>query len=671
MTSGGLAAEAADILIVDDQPANLRVLAVILSKAGYRVRAAPDARLALEAIESKLPDLVLLDVKMPGMDGYEMCRRLKAAERSREIPVVFVSGAGEVVDKIQGFAVGGVDYIAKPFDSAEVVARVNTHVRLRQVQRSLHELNQQLERKIEERTCRLRESEERYRLLVTSLPVGVYQRELRQPGRMTMANPAAVQMLGYDSTEEALAVDRGSVFVDPAQRQEMEALLETTGVVNGHELRLKRKDGSLLWARIWAHVVGSEEHAVVEGIIVDTTDIHEAEQRQTELLHQLHMSEKMGAIGQLAGGIAHDFNNVLAAIIGFTELAQSDLPDHCAEPAYYLSQSLQAAERARTLVAQILAFSRQTEQEKKPIHVSPILREVVGLMHASLPSTIEIQWDIQTQRDTVLGDPTQIHQVLMNLCTNAGHAMRGQIGVLTLNMSCQAIDEEGATSFAEPVTPGDYLVMTVGDTGPGMDETTLRSIFVPFFTTKPKGEGTGMGLAVVHGIVGSHQGAVRVESAPGKGTTFEVFLPLLPTRKADEQSEEALLLPRGRGEHILLVDDETWLVELWSVQLRQLGYGVLACSDSVEAWERFRAEPDSFALVLTDQTMPHKTGLDLAREILALRPNTPVIVCTGYSEGLTEEEAQRHGIKALLKKPVSRTVVAQLIRQLLDEAGPE
>ncbi|MEI6126015.1 MAG: PAS domain S-box protein [Pseudomonadota bacterium] len=384
--------------------------------------------------------------------------------------------------------------------------------------------------------------------------------------------------------------------------------------------------------------------------------------RERQLEHQLLQSQKMEAIGTLAGGIAHDFNNILGGILGFTQIAQEKLPKE--SPAqYYLGETKKLSDRAADLVRQILSFSRKNLMERKPVMIHLIVKEALKLLRASLPAIIEIRQSINAQAGLVMSDPTQIHQVIMNLCTNAAHAMEGKSGVLGIDLSPVELLSEEMPAYPD-LQPGDYVRLTISDTGTGIDPSIADRIFDPFFTTKEVGRGTGMGLSIVHGIVKSHGGTITVTSAPGKGSTFQVLLPRM-RGEAVSETEHTQSLPCGT-ERILFVDDEVSLTELAKMMLEPLGYKVTAVQSSNEALDLFQKAPVKFDLVITDLSMPHMSGYDLARKLIKLQPHIPVILCTGFNEANLKNKASELNIKAVLTKPINRKVLAETIRTVLN-----
>jgi CheY-like chemotaxis protein len=376
----------------------------------------------------------------------------------------------------------------------------------------------------------------------------------------------------------------------------------------------------------------------------------------------------MEAIGTLAAGIAHDFNNILTSIVGNTEMALDQMPAE--DPVRRnIERVRQSGFRATDLVKQILTFSRQAEQERKPVLLAETVKEVFNLLRSTLPSTIDIRTtiDIDPSESIVLADSTQLHQVMMNLCTNAAHAMRAEGGVLAISLD-EVMADASLVSRYPDLKPGPHVVLTVSDTGQGMDSATVGRIFDPYFTTKKPGEGTGLGLSVTLGIVQSHSGAISVYSEPGQGARFKIYLPKAVTKVDHVATEVKTPLPKG-NERILFVDDEQLLVDMAQEMLQPLGYQVAAGTNSIETLERFKAEPLAYDLVITDMTMPGLTGRELARALLAVRPDIPVIMCSGFTEFVNAEEARKAGIREFLMKPYTTVSLAKTVRKALDESG--
>ncbi len=399
-------------------------------------------------------------------------------------------------------------------------------------------------------------------------------------------------------------------------------------------------------------------------IATDISRIKDLEKESFRVQAQLQQAQKMEAIGTLAGGIAHDFNNILSAVIGYTEIVLCDVPEDTSQHRN-LREVLKAGNRARDLVKQILTFSRQTEQELKPVQINQVVGEALKLLRASLPTTVTIVQNIQSD-STVLADPTQIHQVIMNLCTNAAHALRSKGGHLEIELSDLALGGN-FTDQHSYLSPGVYIKLRISDTGHGMEKAILDRIFDPFFTTKEPGEGTGMGLAVVMGIIKSHGGIITVDSEIGKGSTFNVFLPVIQ-QDVEQEVRTKAPIPTG-NERILFIDDEKTLVDLGRQILQRLGYEVTIRTSSVEALELFMEQPHKFDLVITDMTMPNMTGDELAGKLMNIRADIPVILCTGYSERISKERANDLGIKEFILKPIVMRELAKTVRNVLDKNG--
>ena len=431
------------------------------------------------------------------------------------------------------------------------------------------------------------------------------------------------------------------------------------------EFRFLHKNGTYLWILAQGSVITDKSGQAIRmiGSHIDITERKLADREKENLRAQLTQAQKMESIGSLAGGIAHDFNNILSSIIGFTELALDDVAKGTP-----LEDNLQevytAGKRARDLVKQILAFARQSAEIRKPIQVDTIAKEVLKLIRSTIPTTIEIKENIRS-RSLIMGNTSQVHQLFMNLCTNAAQAMDDAGGILEIGLTDVEINGQTALQLSE-LKFGNYMKVTVSDTGPGISPDIMGSIFDPYFTTKGAGEGTGLGLALVHGIVESYGGKITVDSELGKGTVFSIYLPITESRE-DLRPYEKENLPSG-NERILFVDDELPIAKMGSQILARLGYRVTVRTSSVEALELFRSKSDDFDLVITDMTMPNMTGDELAMELIALKYDIPVILCTGFSKKITDEKATEIGIKAFAYKPVAKADLANTVRKVLDEA---
>jgi PAS domain S-box-containing protein len=542
--------------------------------------------------------------------------------------------------------------------SAKVAARTAD---LRKTNEQLYE--EILERRKAERA--LRATERKYRGFFENAVEGAYQST--PEGQYLSVNPALARMYAYASPSEMMAAIGNiarDIYIDPGMRQRFQEMIERDGEVRNLEYQVRRRDGATRWISENARVARNRRGHVLyyEGTVQDITRRKEAEAEATLLEKQLLQAQKMEAVGTLAGGIAHDFNNILTAINGHAELAKLTTGEN-PETLEHLARVLQAAGRATDLVRQILAFSRQQEQRRAPLQLRAIVEETLKLLRATIPSTIEFQTSLAADAPLVLADATQVHQVLMNLGTNAWHAMKDRPGRLQVRL--EKFEMDAALAASQPrLRPGCHARISVADTGCGIDQATLARIFEPFFTTKPLGEGTGLGLSVVHGIMQSHDGAVTVHSQRSEGTVFHLYFPAHLGAVA-RVATDAGPIPRGNGQRILFVDDEEVLAKLGQSTLEHLGYRVDCQSNVVDALAAVRGEPQRFALVVTDQTMPRMTGFDFAGELLRLRPDLPIILTTGYSTSQTVERVRAIGIRKLLPKPHTLRALGTAVHEVL------
>ncbi len=518
---------------------------------------------------------------------------------------------------------------------------------------------------------KIRESEARYRLLSDNISDVIWVLDLKDAG-FSYVSPSVENIQGYTS-EEFMKLSLEKIF-PPQSLKYANALIseelniDKAGAADPSrsktmELKQYCKNGSTIWIEVTAKFIRDKDNRPISilGVSRDITERKKAEAEKKKLESKLQQAYKMEAVGTLAGGIAHDFNNILSAVIGYTELGLNEAANHPGLKKK-LDEILKAGYRARDLVKQILAFSRQAEHEKKTVQAKLIVNEALKLLRASIPTTIEIRLNLMSDA-MVLADPTQIHQILMNLCTNAEHAMSEAGGILEVSLNNVNLDQNFAIRNPE-INPGRYLCLTVSDTGQGMSKELIKRLFDPFFTTKTPDKGTGLGLSVVHGIIKSHGGAITVQSAPGKGSSFNVFLPVVE-KQIQPGVEISLQVPTG-NERILFIDDEKSITDLGRQVLEQLGYQVEARTSSIEALELFKNFSNDFDLVITDMTMPHMTGAKLARELMRIRPDIPIILCTGFSQSINEDQALKIGFRAFVMKPISIEQIARTIRQVLD-----
>ena len=484
--------------------------------------------------------------------------------------------------------------------------------------------------------------------------------EINLNGDITLANNTCEII-----TDMPLNVLIGSSFYlqfSAESQKKAIAMFEKTIRGESPEYESKLRNGRLCYFKNIPLCDHREKTVGIFCMLRDLTEQKQTENFKIQFEKQLRNSQKMEAIGTLAAGIAHDFNNILGAILLNTELAMKYIPeDH--ENYQRLNEVIKSSHRAKLLVEQILTFSRQTNYEKKSIQLIPLIKETTKFFRASCPSSIDIRNKITTENDRIIGDPSQIHQLLMNLCNNARYAIKNNSGLIEINLAEKFIKDHDSSTYPE-LTPGYYLILTVKDNGSGIDEKIMDRIYEPFFTTKNVGEGTGLGLSVVHGIVKSLNGDIFVSSRPGKGTIVDVFIPgIESTSEEINTSNESI---PGGTERILFVDDEESLVRVISNVLKSFGYSVTGTTSSLEALDIFREQPYNFDIVLTDLTMPQLRGIDLADKLIKIRPDIPIILFTGYNDTIEGEKIKKSSIKKLLFKPISSSSLAENIRQILD-----
>jgi len=510
---------------------------------------------------------------------------------------------------------------------------------------------------IEERTRTLKQSEARFRAIFENTSIGMCQWTIDE--RFTMVNPSLCRMLGYTRKDFFAKTLTGMASKDDLalSHQKKNELLDGESDSLTFEMRFVHQQGHIVWASVGSFLV-RDEQGVPSSFITHIQDISHTKKLES----QLRQSHKMEAVGTLAGGIAHDFNNILGIIIGNTELAFDDVPDW--NPARFNLDEIKIASlRAKDVVRQLLSFSHKTERKRKPIRIDSLIKESTKLLRSSIPTSIEMRLNLPKQICAINAEPTQIHQIIINLCTNAAQAMDQTGGVLGISLAEIVLAQETFSSYHN-LAPGHYVQLTVSDTGYGIPSQIRDRVFDPYFTTKEVGKGTGMGLSIVHGIVKSHDGAISLYSEPGKGTTVKVLFPAIEATPVDGRpgSEE---LPTGK-ESILFVDDEESITKMGRQMLERLGYTVDTQTNPVSALETFRLNPEQFDLIITDMTMPKMSGDQLAKEALSIREDIPIILCTGFSEKINGEKAHDMGICMYIEKPLYQHDLAIGVRAALD-----
>jgi PAS domain S-box-containing protein len=637
--------DAGKILIVEDETIVALDIKKKLVKLGYNVTdIVSSGEEAIEKVGETPPDLVLMDIALEGdMDGIEAAKRI----RSRyDIPVIYLTAHSDKKTLDRAKVTEPLGYIVKPFERAGLHAAVEMAIYKYRAKRKLEEKDETFQNLAENAGDGI--------LIVTT------------DGKHVYANRRAVEITGYsDSQLLEICFDE---FIGPGKKRRTpgsEEWLKQTLFPQKKELNIKADGKEVILLEMTGTKTIWHGQPAVLVLLRDISELKRAEEERNRLLAYLEQTRKMEALGTMAGGIAHDFNNILSIILGFTELSISELPDE--EPIHAnLRRVINACLRARDVVRQILTFSHPGEKQIKPVKVGSLVEESLKFLRSSIPSDIETRLNITAAADVVLGDAAEINQVLINLCRNAVFAMKDKGGTLEVTLEDVEINDTGAIYFHD-LNPGHYVRLTVADTGHGMEPGVMKRIFEPYFTTRDVGEGTGMGLALVHGIVKKHDGAVTVQSEPGKGTTFQVYFPLSDKEiVTDIDVKTTGLIPRG-NERILFVDDEEEVVGMAKRILEYLGYHVEAKINGREALDMFQSHPQQFDLVIIDLIMPRISGTALAKEILKIKPGISIIICTGFREKIDKEEVKTMGIDAVLSKPIVMHEIARTIRNVLDK----
>jgi len=661
------------ILTIDDDDCIRQSIKDHLEDLGFEVIEAENGEIGLALFRKEKPNLILVDLRMPKVGGLEVLETV--IQESPETPIIVISGMGLLEDAIHALHLGAWDYVVKPIQDMNIVnhaiERSLERARLRsessmyqhkleaEVARQTQDLKQANEELKKEIAIRKRAEQESQLLAQVVEQAAEAILISGSNGIIRYVNSAFEEISGL-SQAEVIDTHFETFLKNPDKQEVYEDLISTLQKDKVWRGRLinKKKDGTAFHLDMTVFSV-YDDVAPVSNFVAIGHDVSDT----VSLARQLRQAQKMEAIGTLAGGIAHDFNNILAIIIGQTELmelfnVQSDTPLY-----QRLEEIRKAGYRAKDLVSQILTFSRQSEHPRKPVKIAPLLKETVQFLRASIPTTVEIRSDVYDNSLMIHADPTQIQQVLMNLCANAAHAMKNTGGLLSICLKSVHLDQNAAENFLK-MSAGDYIELSVSDNGPGISSTVKERIFEPYFTTKKEDEGTGLGLAIVHGIVNNHGGSISVSSQPGAGSHFHILLPQYQSTDQQENNDKQKEI-RGEQERILLVDDEPALLAVTEELISQLGYQVISETNSEVALKIFTESPFYFDLVFADLTMPKLTGIELSEKIHAIRSDIPIILCSGYRQTFELDDLRQFGIMSFIKKPFNIPELSQTIRNIL------
>ncbi|MBF0501928.1 MAG: response regulator [Candidatus Riflebacteria bacterium] len=643
------------ILLVDDNPDNLKLLAKILIANGFTVRASDNGRYAFKSVSIDPPDLILLDVKMPDMDGYEFCRLLKADPLSVHIPVIFISGIRDEESKVKGFEVGGVDYITKPFQSREILARVQTHLSMSRMQRHLEEI-------VMERTSKLQAAREHFQKLFELASDAFFIHDLE--GNVVDVNRQACRSLNFTHKEILqLKLSDFETGISPEQLKNI-ADRAANGVRIVAEGRHRRKDGSTFPVEVSLGVFQDQEPRLILAIARDISERKKAEAEREELQLQLAQAQKMESVGRLAGGVAHDFNNMLCVILGRAEMALTHLNQTHLIHAD-LEEICKAARHSADLTRQLLAFARKQAVAPKVLALNETVASDLLMLRPLLGENIVLEWKPGSNLWNIKLDPSQLSQILTNLCINSRDAISG-VGNLVIETGNKTLDEKFCADHPDSV-PGDYVMLIVSDDGCGMSEETLAHIFEPFFTTKDINKGTGLGLAMVYGAVRQNNGFIEVVSKPGRGTWFTVFLPRYEGPLEQAPSKKDPRPVQKEEEVVLLVEDDEALRETTRLMLEREKYIVLEAATPEKALTLFRMHSGKIRLLITDVLMPGLSGRDLAIQLRSLFPGLRCLFISGYTSDIIARDGILEKGVVFLQKPFDRKALSASVRSALSD----
>ena len=640
------------ILIVDDTIANLQILTNIVTAEGYNILLAQSGEEALRVANEYHPDIILLDVMMSKMDGFDVCRQLKANPATQSIPVIFVTARTDVEAVEKGFDVGGDDYVSKPFNDRVLLARLKNHVERYQRERELS-INR-----------------ERLNTALDAAQIGSFT--IRLPEKKWLPDVQLMRLFGISSDSSEFDLNKWYEHVIP---EDMENVIKrinsclTTESFCKFEFRIRNNNGDLKWFRCSMQVTERNEKndpLLIVGVNVDITKEHSMLDTIRQQEETLAQSRKLKAMGQLTGGIAHDFNNMLATILGFAELLSEDLKDD-EEHSYYCKNITDTCERAATLTNQLLTFSRKQSKLTTAIDLHNLVLSSVDLLQHSLGKNIKIKKKLEAKEHFIMGEFAQLQNILLNMGFNARDAMpKG--GVFELTTKNIAVYERDLAHLPIDIEPGNYVVLHIRDTGQGMEKNVLDKIFEPFFTTKDAGKGTGLGLSTAYGTINAHNGAIFAESTPGEGTTFHIYFPV-SALKPEKFETEKEISARGsvNGGTILVIDDEEAIRLMLSKTLKYVGYDVLNASTGKEGIDLYKKEQKQISAVILDVILPEMDGVLIYKALKEINPNVPILISSGFASNKQTIELKEMGVDGFLKKPYRQSELVAAVNRVVTD----
>lgn len=639
------------ILIVDDTAANLQILTTIVTTEGYNILLAQSGEEALRIANEYHPDIILLDVMMSKMDGFDVCRQLKANPSTKPIPVIFVTARTDVEAVEKGFDVGGDDYVSKPFNDRVLLARLKNHVERYQRERELSV------------------NRERLNTALDAAQIGSFT--IRLPEKVWVPDEQLLRLFGIETELTELDLDTWYEHVIP---EDLENTITRINSCMGKssfskfEFRILYKDGSIKWFRCSLQVTERNEKnepLLIVGVNVDITKEHSMLNTIRQQEESLGQSRKLKAMGQLTGGIAHDFNNMLATILGFAELLSEDLKDD-EEHSYYCKNITDTCERAASLTNQLLTFSRKQSKQSTVIDLHVLILNTLDLLKHSIGKNIVLKHNLEAKEHFIMGEDSQLQNIFLNMGFNARDAMPdgGTLEIKTENVS---IGNKDTLLLPVDLEEGNYVVLHIGDNGIGMEKEVLEKIFEPFFTTKRAGKGTGLGLSTTYGTINAHNGRIYAESTPGEGTVFHIYFPVSDLKPSEKKAEVSTVSNKHIGVGtILVIDDEEAIRRMLIKTLSYVGFNVLEASTGKSGIQLYQENIEKISVVILDVIMPEMDGVKIYKELKKINPDVAVLISTGYASNKQTIALKEMGVEGFLKKPYKQSELVKAVHNIMN-----